>query len=458
MRVAFFTPLCPLQTAIADHSEGLLPHLVEGADIDLYIDDGYEPDNPKIVARFAIYNHREFPDRARDYDLTVYALGNNSDIHAYMHEPMQRYPGVIILHDIEFQHYFLGLTVRRGDEEAYLAEMVYTYGESGRRAAELVIAGRGEQIRAQYPLVERIIDWSLGVIVHNQFGEREVLSRRPRAGVRQINTHFYLPRGTPAEVDVRALKARLGLEDRFVLATYGLFVPDKRIDVCLRAFRRFQEHRPDACYVLVGDHSSFYDVPGMIREYGLEDNVTLTGWMEPAEFVRYMHIADIAIHLRYPHIGGTPYSPIRLLGLGRPTIISDIEPLAYFPEGSCAKIAPDQYEEDILVALLTYLADHEDVRRQMGENGRQFIHQHHDVVNIARQYLAFFEEVASMSKAELVATSVNAPPRIGGAGGGWDDQFVRETAAILAQWGVTEQDDELLQPIAAVIADLSIPS
>jgi glycosyltransferase involved in cell wall biosynthesis len=445
MRIAFFTPLSPAQTAIADHSEGLLPHLADAADLDLYIDDDYEPDNPSVVEGFDIYSYREFPDRAHAYDLTVYAMGNNWDVHAYMHASMQEYPGVIILHDTEFQHYFLGLTARQGDEAAFRAQMERVYGEPGRRAADLVLAGRTEQ-RAFFPLVEPIVDWSRGVIVHNPFGEREVLSRRPQARVRRINSHFYLPRGTREDVNVRELRAGLGLGDQFLLATYGLFIPDKRIDVCLQAFKRFLEHRPNAHYVLVGDRSPYYDVPAMIRDYGLERNVTLTGWMEPARFVEHMCIADIAIHLRYPHIGGTPYSPIRLLGLGRATVISDIEPLAYFPEGCCVKISPGPHEVDTLLAVLTYLADHKDVRRQLGENGRHFTSEHHDVKQVARQYLAFFDEVISAPSAEpWVADS-------------WDGQLVREMAAILALWGVTEHDDGLLRPIVAAIADLSVLS
>jgi glycosyltransferase involved in cell wall biosynthesis len=445
MRIAFFTPLSPAQTAIADHSEGLLPHLAREADIDLYIDDGYEPDDPGILSGFDVYSYREFPDRAQVYDLAVYAMGNNWDVHAYMHRLMQDYPGVIILHDTEFQHYFLGLTARQGDEAAYRTLMERMYGEPGRRAADLMLAGRTRQ-RALFPLVEPIVGWSRGVIVHNSFGEREVLSRCPWARVRQIKSHFHLPRGTREEPDVRALRAGLGVDDQFVLATYGLFIPDKRIDVCLEAFKRFRERRPDAHYVLIGDHSPYYDVPNMIRDSGLEESVMLTGWMEPAQFVEHMHIADIAIHLRYPHIGGTPYSPIRLLGLGRATVVSDIEPLDYFPEGCCVKIRPGPYEVETLLAVLTYLADHDGVRRQMGENGRQFIREHHDVRYIAKQYLDFFREV------------ISAPSRAPSSRDSWDGQLVQETAAILAQWGVTEYDDRLLRPVAAVIADLSVLS
>ena len=59
MRLALFTPLSPLKTALADHSEGLLPYLAQGADIELFIDEGYQPANQDIVQRFDIYTYEE---------------------------------------------------------------------------------------------------------------------------------------------------------------------------------------------------------------------------------------------------------------------------------------------------------------------------------------------------------------------------------------------------------------
>lgn len=445
MRIAFFTPLTPLQTAIADHSEGLLPHMVKHAQIDLFIDDGYRPTNPLILAQSAVYNYREFPAWAQDYDLVVYVMGDNADFHGYMYEILQRYPGVVILHDVVLHHFIVGLTLARGDVEGYLREMRYAYGKKGAEAAQRVIAGRGDDVYATYPLVERVLDASLGVIVHNHFAKRDLLARRPNAKVACINYHFYLPYGFPDQVDATALRAQLGVKDRFVLATFGLFIPDKRIDVCLRVFSRFLDTHPDATYLLVGSHSSYYDVPGMIRNLGLESKVILTGWMDRVLFVKYMFVPDIAIHLRYPHIGGTLYTPIRLLGLGVPTILSDIETLAEISEGCCAKIAPDVYEEETLLATLEYLATHEDVRRKMGENGRQFIWKNHNCAAIARQYIDSFQEVLDSSAKPLTQMQESV---------GWETQLVRESAAILATWGITDKDDRLLWPVAAAIASL----
>ncbi len=443
MRLAFFTPLSPLQTAIADHSEGLLPHLGELADVDLFIDHGYAPSNPEIAGGFDIYDFREFPNRAGRYDAILYAMGDNAEFHGYIYETLQRFPGVVILHDTTLHHTMVNLSFHRGGSEMYLEEMRYAYGIADSHIAQRVISGHGEEYIRRYPFFERVVDSSLGVIVHNGYAKRQVLRYCPSVRVTQINQHFFLPPGFPKRTHTAALRARWGLEDRFVVGSYGIFVPHKRIDTCLRAFACLRELHPDAVYLLVGDHPKYYDLPGLIHELGLSEHVVLTGWMDPVTFTQHMYLTGVAIHLRYPHVGGTPFTPIRLMGLGIPTLLSDIEPLAELPEGACAKIAPDEFEEDTLLALLTHLADHEDVRRQLGENGACWIRENHDAAKIAAQYIIAIEQAVA-----------NPPPS-------WPPDYAaehcvayltREAATLACNLGVREQDDDFLRPLAKTIA------
>jgi glycosyltransferase involved in cell wall biosynthesis len=392
MRIAFFTPLSPLHTAVADHSEGLLPYLAELVDVDLFIDEGYTPSSPEIADRFAIYDYRDFPARSGRYDAVLYAMGSNAGFHGYIYDTLLQFPGLVILHDTLLHRTIINLTIDRGRPEAYLEEMRHAYGLADFRIAARIESGYGDEYARRYPLFERLVDASLGVIVHNDHARQRILCSRPRARVIQINQHFFLPPGFPAQTDAATLRRRWDLEGRFVVGSFGLFVPDKRLDVCLRAFARFRERHPEAAYLLVGQQARDYDLPGLIHGLGLDDHVVLTGWMDPVPFTQHMHLLDAGIHLRYPHVGGTPFTPIRLMGLGVPTLLSDIEPLAGLPEGTCAKIAPDEFEEDTLLALLTYLADHEDVRRQLGQHGADWIRGHHDAAQIAAQYVAALEQ------------------------------------------------------------------
>jgi hypothetical protein len=166
LRLAFFTPLSPLKTAVADHSEGLLSPMGDYADIDLYIDDGYQPNNPNISERFAIYNHREFPDKVHDYDAVLYAMGDNADSHGYVYDMLQRFPGVVILHDSTLHRFMIGHTLHHGDTDGYLEEMEYAYGIGDLRTAEQVLSGYGESLITRYPLIERVLDLAQGIIVH----------------------------------------------------------------------------------------------------------------------------------------------------------------------------------------------------------------------------------------------------------------------------------------------------
>lgn len=444
MRVALFSPLSPLQTAVADHVEGLLPYLATFATLELFIDDGYAPTNPNVLSNFNVYNYHDFPRLAAQYDVVMYHMGNEPSYHGYIYTMLRQYPGIVVLHDLVLHHCIFGLTVAKGDIEGYLAEMRYAYGKEGEIVATQIIAGHNPDLMYRYPLVERILDSSQGVIVHNHYALQQVRSRCPNLPVVCIPQHFYLPDGVIHGEDRNTLREQLGFEDRFVVATYGI-LGDKRLQVALRAFSRFRRVCPEAVYLLVGPIGS--DIVNLVRGMGLESAVKIIGWQDTSSFVRYMLVADLAIHLKYPHVGGTPYTPIRLLGLGIPTIVSGIPPLAEIPEDCCAKVELGDNEEDELLAVMEYLAAHEAIRQEMAENGRRYVQEVHDPRKVALQYESFIEQILS--------TQMTVPPSDRCARF-WPEQLIADVAAILAEWGVMEDDDYLLVPIAEAMASLNL--
>ena len=445
MRLALFSPLSPLQTAIADHVEGLLPYLAEFAQIDLFVEEGYTPSNIEVAGRFPCHSYRDYPKLASQYDVAIYHMGDEPTFHGYIYRTLQDYPGLVVLHDLVLHHCIAGLTLARGNIEGYLDEMRYAYGEEGELAAQQIVAGGRAEWMYRYPLVERVLDNSRGVIVHNRYAREQLLRLRPHLPVTVIPQHFFLPTGIDPEGHGVALRQQLGLQSRFVVATYGLLIPDKQLDVALRAFSRFHRDHPDAVYLLVGPVAKDYDLVGAVRRMGLEDAVKMVGWQSSAAFVGYMFVADLALHLRYPHIGGTPYTPIRLLGLGVPTVVTNIEPLAEIPEGCCAKVEVDEYEEDVLVAIMEYLATHADARRQMSEQARRFIQENHLPPRIAGEYQAFIQQVLSRTASAAPGAQ---------ARGSWEDGLIAEVGAILSEWGLQGSEDALLLPIAEAIAGL----
>lgn len=400
MRIAFFTTLSPVQSALSDFSEGLALALsnIPGVTVDLFISGLYKPINLVITSRFKIYSHHDFERRAREYDVCLYSMGDHSSYHGFMLEYLYRYPGIVILNDLTLHRCILQTALAHNNVQAYLDELENAYGLRNLRFAEQIQAGLGNHLILDYPLFERTVDSSRGTIVQNHYARNAILAKRPQAQVACIPYPFFMPPGFPAfQLDEQRTqqRARLGLEDHFTVGSFGLFVADKHLEDCLSAFAHVAQKYPKSKYILGGQVLEGYDLAGRIKKMGLEGQVIITGWLAPPQFAQHMFALDAGIHLRYPHIGGTPYTPIRLMGLEVCTIVSDIEPLAELPQGSCIKIAPDDYQRDTLTALLEYLADHSEFRRQIGENGRQFIARHHDIGEIAQRYVDFIQSVST---------------------------------------------------------------
>src|SRR6185295_10757996 len=128
---------------------------------------------------------------------------------------------------------------------------------------------------------------------------------------------------------------------------------------------------------------------------GLAPGVTVVGRTELDRFLLYMLAADVAINLRYPSAGETSGTLIRLLGMGKPVIVSHTGAFGEIPDGCCAKIELDETEEDLLAAVLVRLATDEPLRRRMGENARRHIATHHTLPGSARAYAEFVREIVA---------------------------------------------------------------
>src|SRR5687767_1618231 len=103
-RLAWFTPLPPVRSGIAQYNRELLPALSSSHQIDLFVDglpEHFEPpaeNTPVFTAHDFVWKHLREP-----YDLVVYQLGN-APCHDYMWAYLVRYPGLVVLHDGQLHH------------------------------------------------------------------------------------------------------------------------------------------------------------------------------------------------------------------------------------------------------------------------------------------------------------------------------------------------------------------
>src|ERR1041385_8778637 len=196
MKLAYFSPLAPKRSGIADYSEELLPYLAQRAEITLFV-DGFEPANPEIISRFEILDYRKQPrvlEQLASYDAIVYHMGNDHRYHAGIFETMIKYPGILVLHDFALQDFFFSLAQARKDWRFYLDEVGLCYGETVKQATSDALAtGVTPRIATnpvRFPLNDRLVRAARGVIVHSHWSRERVASIAPGALIKIIPHHI----------------------------------------------------------------------------------------------------------------------------------------------------------------------------------------------------------------------------------------------------------------------------
>jgi glycosyltransferase involved in cell wall biosynthesis len=454
MRIAFFSPLPPLSSGIADYSAELLPRLAEHLDVELIVDEGFRPE-ASLARRFPVHGHRSLPAllaRGR-FDAVLYHLGNNRDYHASIYRTLLEHPGIVVLHELVLHHLVRDLTLYAGDAEGYVREMRYAYGRSGE-----ALARRSAQTGIpldpwSYPLFERTVDASLGLIVHSAFVRDRVLASRPRTRVALVPHHLDL--GAAADLSPAAARAALGLpEEGFLVASFGFLTAAKRPQVLLRAFarlRRLRRDTPEARLLLVGEVSPHFDFERLFTPE-LRDGVTVTGRLGLDDFLRYMAAVDVAVNLRHPSAGETSGTLIRMLGLGKPVIVSRSGAFTEIPDDCCAKVDVDETEEELLFAYLRRLAEDEPLRRRMGENARRYAQSHHTLEGSAGGYAEFIRQVVEARPAPFRAV----PPLASYPEDDLLSHLMKDVSTEITDLGCSEGDDDVLGAVAEAVVELDL--
>jgi glycosyltransferase involved in cell wall biosynthesis len=436
MKIAYFSPLPPRRTGIADYSRDLLPALVRHAEVDLWIDS---PVDGGELPRCAMFNYVEQPALRHElgkYDAAVYHMGN-SEAHANIYRMLLAHPGVVVLHDVVLHHFFADHCLNElRSPAAYIEEMAYNYGRRGEELARSVMRDRRpiwEQEPARYPLNKRVLDHARGVIVHSDFAAGLVRESHPHLPLAKVDLPVTIGELSP---DRKDLRARYGIPaGRVIIASLGFGSAAKRIELILRAVARLK-HK-DVLYLMIGEVGENFR--RRLRAAGLEDIARITGYVDWQTFNDYCNLIDVGIDLRYPTMGESSASVCRVLGAGKPCVVSNLGWFAELPADCVVKVNPAA-DEDELARCLDDLIAGDSLRRRMGDNARQYIRERHCAERAARAYVGFLDEVRSAERRRAVARAI-----------------VEDTGRAMAEIGVRDDDGWMIDEVAQQIALLLGP-
>jgi len=395
MRLAFFSPLPPARSGIADYSEALLASLKPLIGAEHGSDSGHGSDSEHGSdlghgSGVEVFSGGHQPYDPARFDIALYHVGNNGH-HGFVYETALRHPGVVVMHESNLHHLMADLTIKRGDWDGYVRECEYNGGAAAR---EFALRVRRLEIGPDYegvPMTRRLLDSARGIVVHSRFMAREMRAAGFVGPVAVIPHGAWIPEGHRA-----AYRYKLGLDEVTPLVgIFGFLKPYKRIPESLRAFRRLVRLVPNARMILVGEAHPEFPVEPLIRSMGLSANVRVLGFTPIAEFVGYLSACDIVLNLRYPTVGESSGTLLRSLGLGKAVMVSELGSFQEFPEDVCLKVPVGAGEEDLIFEYLNLLVSRPDVTRQLGARARDYVARECNWDTVARQYAGFLEAVVA---------------------------------------------------------------
>lgn len=131
-----------------------------------------------------------------------------------------------------------------------------------------------------------------------------------------------------------------------------------------------------------------------IRQHGLPEHVTATGWLRRADTLA--EVAGLDIYLQTSLWEGLSYGILEAMALGKPVVASRIPANeAVVRHGVTGFLAGDA---DEFATHLAALAQSPELRETMGRAGKEYVRNHHDIRDAARRYAALYHDLAASRK------------------------------------------------------------
>lgn len=397
MHIGYCSPFSPCQSGIADFSEELVVGLQGKVELTLF--SSQRPENEKIQhIPWRPISDLDRNEIRQKLDLIVYHVGNNAEYHNDIVDMLFKYPGILELHDVGVHNLMAARTIGRGDVDGYVEAVRYCHGQEGISAISPFLQGQGDMPWEKYglemPMNRQLLDAAQGLIVHSDLARQIVRGYCPDKAVAVIPLHSELQEGSAEEYQ-HACRMELNLPaDKLIIGSFGLATADKQIPQIVEALKRFKESYGDGfLYCVVGAVHKDLGLEEQIKALGLQKQVRITGFVDLADFVKYIGACDFCLNLRYPTRGESSASLHRMLGMGKPIIATDIGTFMEYPDEIVLKVSYDEHEiEQINQALLTLAKDREELRKRSAA-AQAYVNENCSLEKNIARYLDFFNRM-----------------------------------------------------------------
>jgi glycosyltransferase involved in cell wall biosynthesis len=189
---------------------------------------------------------------------------------------------------------------------------------------------------------------------------------------------------TRCQADGSAFRKTLSIaESRQIIVQVSWMIADKGFDDLLAAARLVIAKNPEAYFVMVGEGADRQRYIRETAELGLQDHITWTGILPDPLKMGVFSAADVVCQVsRWEE--GFGYVIAEAMASGKPLVGTRVGAIPELVHDGKTGFLVDRRDPEALAARILELLGDSELRRRMGQAGREFAHRNFDAnVNIA---------------------------------------------------------------------------
>ncbi len=234
-------------------------------------------------------------------------------------------------------------------------------------------------------MLKRIAECSRAVIVHNAGAAGLVLKHAPQTNIVTI-PHLFDPPPAIDPVSPLEFRRTLGIPlDSYLFGVFGFLRESKRLLRVLEVFAQLRTANPRVAMLVAGEFVS-RDLQRACQPLLESPGVYRAPYLSERDFWIAASAVDACINLRVPTAGETSGIAIRMMGVGKPVLLTEAIENAGFPQGSFLPVPPGVAESAALFDYICMLALDRALSGEIGRMASDHIGREHSVARVSELY------------------------------------------------------------------------
>lgn len=376
--IHWFSPSTPERTDIGHYTLRVCKELQKHCDLTLWTHPQHfrGERQPKWRREYKAKPYTEAPKQVEQLnraDAVFFNIGNNAAFHREILDTMRQIAGVAIMHDRCLFECISSVYRERPHGERLFAQLMeVTYGPQAKADNKAWLEKKlaTDELAAKYPFHHHTTLGAWGTIHHTE--QADPIDPNPE---HLLDWTLALPYPAEALLDVPKLRTVDGCLHCLLFGYLG--GPNRRLAPTLEALSAYPQKRRIKLH-LAGEIHADLKIQSALEKLGLNDIVTLEGFLPEAELDSLLRACDAVINLRYPTRGEASGSLLRAWNQAAPSIVTDRGSYALLPDTVGWKIDPLDEKRQLHQIWDTLLAEPEQAVEK-GLAGRRRLEEKHSV-------------------------------------------------------------------------------